>query len=224
MRDHIFAFAEEAVRVLTPPDPVIEIGARPASGQEHLTDLRTLFPGAKYIGCDIQEGPRVDRIEDVHRLSFEDESIGTVLAMDTLEHVRDPIRAVEEMHRVLRPDGVVLISSVMFFPIHAHPWDYWRFTPEGFAQLLAPFASSLVCGHGWADMPESVLGIGCKDPDVDLSRTRFTKTMEMVDAWGSGSRVDLGPIRLSTRQAWSLALGATRDAIRDRMSRSDNRP
>ena len=64
-----------------------------------------------------------------------------MICLETLEHVADPIRAVEEMHRVLRPGGVLAISSLMFFPIHAHPWDYWRFTPEGFERLLEPFES-----------------------------------------------------------------------------------
>ena len=215
----MFDFVAEAVNALPLSDPVIELGARPAEGQESLLDLRTLFPNSRYIGCDIQDGARVDRLEDVHHLTFEDESVGTALALDTLEHVRDPIRAVEEMHRVLQPGGVLLISSVMFFPIHAHPWDYWRFTPEGFAQLLAPFPSSLVMTVGWELMPETVLGVGIKDPEAKITQKMFPETSNRAEEWGRDLRVDLGPIRLSTRQSWSIALSATRNTIRERAGR-----
>ena len=35
--------------------------------------------------------------------------------------------------------GVCVLSSVMFFPVHGYPHDYWRFTPEGMRLLLEPF-------------------------------------------------------------------------------------
>ena len=219
MRPHVAEFVVEATKVLEMPGPVVEIGARPAEGQEDSIELRDLFPGQEYIGCDIQTGPRVDRIEDVHTLSFDDDSVGTVLALDTLEHVRDPIRAVQEVHRVLRPGGVALLSSVMFFPIHAHPWDFWRFTPEGFAQLLAPFPSSLVMTLGWDLMPETVFGVGVKSSDVEITPETFPETARRSAQWGENLRVDLGPIRLSVRQAWSLTLRATAAALKERTQR-----
>lgn len=220
MRPHVGAFVVEATKVLKMSGPVVEIGARPAEGQEDSLDLRGLFPGEEFIGCDIQPGPRVDRIEDVHALTFDSDSVGSFLALDTLEHVRDPIRAVQEMHRVLRPGGVLLLSSVMFFPVHAHPWDFWRFTPEGFAQLLAPFPSSLVMTLGWELMPETVFGVGVKSSDVDLTVETFPETSERSAKWGENLRVDLGPIRLSVRQAWSMTFRATVEALRDRLGRS----
>lgn len=218
MRDLIRAFAEDVAEHLPIAPPVVEIGARAAEGQEHIADLRPLFPGMEYLGCDVQEGPGVDRVEDVHALSFEDESVGAVISLDTLEHVADPLRALEEIHRVLRPGGVVAISSVMFFPIHAHPWDYWRFTPEGFTQLLAPFEARLVVPYGYDLMPETVFGIGVKGP-ADLRLDRLPRTTAMCDAWARGLRVDLGPLRFSARQLWGMAARASLDATRDRLRR-----
>ena len=49
----------------------------------------------------MQPGPGVDRIEDIHTLSFASGEIGTFILVDTLEHVADPIRAMEEVHRSL---------------------------------------------------------------------------------------------------------------------------
>mgnify|MGYP002336355405 CR=1 FL=1 len=210
-------FARDVAGSFPVAEPLGEIGARAAEGQEGIADLRSIFGAATHIGCDIQEGPGVDRIEDVHALSFDDESVGTVICLETLEHVADPLRAVREMHRVLRPGGVLAISSLMFFPIHAHPWDYWRFTPEGFELLLEPFESKLVVAQGWDLMPEGVFGVGVKGP-ASLDPASLPRTANIAEHWHGGKRVDLGPIRLSVRELWKLTLKHSAASARDRAS------
>lgn len=218
MRPAVLDFARDIAERFPMAEPVIEMGARAAEGQEGVADLRSLFGAADYIGCDIQEGLGVDQIEDIHDLSFDDGSVGTVICLETLEHVADPLRAVEEMHRVLRPGGVLAISSLMFFPIHAHPWDYWRFTPEGFELLLRPFESRLVVAQGWDLMPEGVFGVGVKGP-ADLQPSLLPRTSAAAERWGSGKRVDLGPMRMSVAELWRFTLRNTRDAVTAKIRR-----
>lgn len=201
----VLDFVRDLAENFALPEPLVEIGARAADGQERIADVRAILGAGEHIGCDIQPGPNVDRIEDVHRLSFDDASVGTVVAFETLEHVADPIRAMEEIHRVLRPGGVVAISSLMFMPIHAHPWDYWRFTPEAFELLLKDFDSRLVVGVGWHLMPSNVFGVGVKGP-ADLSLDRLPRTKRAHETWATGKAVDFGPIRMSVRELWRETL------------------
>jgi SAM-dependent methyltransferase len=42
---------------------------------------------------------------DIHKLPYEDDYFDIVVHSDTLEHVVDPIRAMSECRRVLRPNG-----------------------------------------------------------------------------------------------------------------------
>jgi SAM-dependent methyltransferase len=219
MRGIVRNFVVDVVEALTIDEPVVEIGSRPAEGQEDQADIRPLFAGRRFIGCDIQPGIGVDQVEDIHGLSFEDSSVGAVFALDTVEHVADPLRGLGEIHRVLKPGGVVVITSHMFMPIHAHPWDYWRFTPEGFGLLLAPFQTRLVMANGWELMPDTVFGVGVKGPFEGLAADLFPRTDEQIRNWGHDLPVDLGPIRLSTRQLWRMALQATIDAGRRRLVR-----
>jgi SAM-dependent methyltransferase len=216
MRPAVLEFARDVAEHLPLALPLVELGSRAADGQEADADLRGIFGVAEHIGCDLQDGPGVDRIEDVHALSFADGSVGTVICLETLEHVADPIRAVEEMHRVLRPGGVLAISSLMFFPIHAHPWDYWRFTPEGFERLLAPFESRFVVAQGWELMPEGVFGIAVKGK-AELGPALLPRTANIARHWGAGKRVDFGPMRMTVRELWGHTLRATRAAAADRL-------
>ncbi len=219
MRSAVLDFARDVAEGFTICSPLVELGARAAEGQEGEADMRPIFKAQRHFGCDIQPGTGVDLIEDIHRLSFADDSIGTVVALETLEHVADPIRAVEEMYRVLKPGGVLAISSLMFFPIHAHPWDYWRFTPEGFELLLRPFESRLVIAQGYALLPEGIFGVGVKGPDDSLTPERLPRTHRRAQTWGEGMAVDFGPLRMSVRQLWRYTLRYSAESARQRISR-----
>ena len=224
MRPAVLEFVRDVVDRLPIRTPVVELGARAATGQEGLAaELRAIVGADEHIGCDIQPGAGVDRIEDVHALTFADDSIGTVFCLDTLEHVRDPLRALVEMHRVLVPGGVVAISSVMFFPIHEHPWDFWRFTPEGFNELLSPFGSRLVLAQGHSLLPETVLGVGVKHPAPPglevLSSDLLPRSRHIASTWAQGRSVDFGPIRLTVRDLWKHTLRESAAAFTRRMRR-----
>ena len=162
MRENIRVCVQAVAETLTIPQPIVEIGALQVEGQLYSADLRPLFVDSDYTGCDMRPGPGVDRIEDVHQLSFATGTVGTVLMLETLEHVKNPIQALAEMFRVLRPGGLAVMSSVMDFPVHEFPADYWRFAPQGFELLLERFSPRRVYIQGLPLFPHSLVGIGIK--------------------------------------------------------------
>jgi len=178
MRVTIKDFAALAAKTLPVKEPVYEFGALQVPGQEGRANLRALFPGKRYVGADMQVGPGVDEILNLHEIALPAASAGTVICLDTFEHVEYPHRAMEEIHRILKPDGLALVSSVMQFPIHDYPHDYWRFTPEAFRSLLKPFADCFVGSVGKENFPHTVIGVGFKGAAPDLSA--FTRDFE---AW-----------------------------------------
>lgn len=101
-----------------------------------------LFPGKRYIKQDMQDfdPPCIDILCDITDMKpVSDESIGVVLNLESLEHIPYPQRAIDEIYRVLRPEGLLILTTVMHFKIHHAPKDYWRFTPEGIELLLGRF-------------------------------------------------------------------------------------
>ena len=162
MRQSVKDYLAKVLNLFPVMEPIYEIGSYCVEGQEEFADLRPFFPGKVYIGCDMRAGLGVDRIEDVHCLRLKSSSIGTVLIFDTLEHVENVHKAMEEIYRVLKPGGAVIMSSVMKFPIHEYPSDYWRFTPKAFELLLKRFSVYEVEYDGDPQFPEGVYGYGIK--------------------------------------------------------------
>jgi len=181
MRQSIKDFVSIAAVTLPIRGPIYEFGALQTPGQEGVADLRPYFPQQEYVGADMCEGPGVDKLLDLHDIDLPSESVGTILCCDTLEHVEYPHRALEQLHRILKPDGIAVISSVMDFPIHNFPYDYWRFTPEAFTSILKPFADSFVGFAGREDFPHTVIGIGFKGtvPQLSEFKRRYEEWKEM---------------------------------------------
>ncbi len=162
MRVLIKDFIELAANTLNLKGPIYEFGSYQVEEQGDFGNLRPYFPKKEFVGCDMREGPGVDKILNLHKIDLPSNSVGTVLIMDTLEHVEYPHKALDEIYRILKPDGIVIMSSVMNFPIHDYPYDYWRFTPEAFRSLLKKFQISYADYAGDKDFPHTVIGIGSK--------------------------------------------------------------
>ncbi len=164
MRPAVRQFVHLAVEVLGLKGPCFEFGSYQTPHSRADADFRKLFPLGQYTGCDLRPGPGVDRLEDLHRLKLPDGIASTVLCLDTLEHVRNPVQAVSELLRVLAPGGTLVLSVPLDFPIHAHPDDYWRLTPSCVMELLSPLTAVLVGWQGWAKFPHTVYALGFKAP------------------------------------------------------------
>jgi SAM-dependent methyltransferase len=130
----------------TKPKRVLEIGSRVADNQDEICNLRPLLPGSKYIGVDMQDGVGVDVVADAAELPYKDHSFDLIICLETLEHAIDPWKIANEIKRVVKIDGAVILSSQQNFPIHMHPSDYFRYTPYGLATLVPPNWKKIVLG------------------------------------------------------------------------------
>ena len=186
MRDHNKAFVKLIAEAFACTGPVYEFGSYQVEGQVEYADLRALFPGETYVGCDMRSGPGVDRVEDVSEISLDDGAAGTVLCIETFEHVFEVRRAFDEVFRVLRPGGLFIITSPLNFKIHGYPDDYWRMTPSCLRRMLAPYEARLTGFQGHHKFPHSVMGFGFKSPaPIDFSG-RVDAFMQAYPKPGSG--------------------------------------
>lgn len=97
----------------------------------------------KYIGLDHPEAAKYykgkekpDILADSTQIPLPDNSCDTVTCFQVLEHLPEPIKALEEMRRVLKKNGRIIISTIQFYPLHDEPYDYYRYTKYGLSHLL----------------------------------------------------------------------------------------
>ena len=125
-------------RLQTPGyDRVLEIGSRARSG----IIRRGKFPGKKYTGIDILEGPNVDVVGDAHSLSnhFAAESFDAIYSRSTFEHLAMPWKVAVELNHILRTGGIAYIATHQALGMHDMPWDFWRFSDTAWDSLFNEF-------------------------------------------------------------------------------------
>jgi SAM-dependent methyltransferase len=79
---------------------------------------------------------RPDVVAPSDQLPFVDQSFDTAASTEVLEHVPDSLRALREMHPVLRPASHLILSTSMFWPRHGVPYDFYRYPCDGLRFLV----------------------------------------------------------------------------------------
>ena len=86
---------------------------------------------------------------DICQMPFKDGEFDAIFCFEVLEHVKDPIKAISEMKRVLKPGGRLFASTPFIAEIHGEEYgDYWRFTRQGLKQIFEKFSSTEVVHFG----------------------------------------------------------------------------
>lgn len=78
--------------------------------------------GDKYITADI-ESPLAKVKMDIHQIPFGENHFDVVLCNHVLEHVKDDIQAMKEIHRVLKPGGWAILQVPFFSPVEQKTFE-----------------------------------------------------------------------------------------------------
>ncbi|GIV33725.1 MAG: hypothetical protein KatS3mg031_1260 [Chitinophagales bacterium] len=84
--------------------------------------------------------PNYPEVDLTHLVNYADNSYDFVVLDQVLEHVHNPVKALHEVHRILRKGGWLICTTPFLIQIHNYPSDYWRFSKEGMKQLLHAFS------------------------------------------------------------------------------------
>lgn len=85
----------------------------------------------------VHRTPYLDAEADLAgRLPFPDASFDTIVLSDVLEHLPEPQLLWNEMARMLRPGGRVLMNVPFLYSLHEVPHDYARYTEFGLRRLV----------------------------------------------------------------------------------------
>jgi SAM-dependent methyltransferase len=110
-------------------------------------------PSFMLVETDVAFGGRTMLICDSHDIPFADATFDGVIVQAVLEHVVDPVRCVEEIHRVLKKGGIVYAEAPFMQQVHGGRYDFTRYTHLGLRRLFRKFDeidSGAICGPGMA--------------------------------------------------------------------------
>lgn len=123
------------------PGVVLDVGAKAAP-------YRAQVPADRYLRLDIDPAKGPDICCDVHELVWQSDYFDTIIAIEILEHLYDPQRAIDRLFDVLKPGGVCILSTRFFFRYHPDPEDHYRFTWDSLRYLFRRFEHVEVHHHG----------------------------------------------------------------------------
>lgn len=92
----------------------------------------------KYETADIvsSDAYKTTYIADAASLPVARNSYDVVVSFQTLEHLPDPDQSLQEWFRILKPVGILLVTTNFYYPQHGEPRDYYRFTQYGLQRSL----------------------------------------------------------------------------------------
>jgi SAM-dependent methyltransferase len=110
------------------------------SGTEGIgVDAMRAIPGATLCEFDVYLADGRMLVADLLDLPFDAGSFDAVVAQGVLEHVIDPQRAAEEIHRVLKPGGLLFSTTPFVLGVHLPVADYTRFSRLALIRLFRRF-------------------------------------------------------------------------------------
>ena len=123
------------VQALPPDGRVLVVGGGARGG-----GTETLYDSAlTVVGTDVYASPNTLVVSDGHALPFADGAFDGVLIQAVLEHVLEPALVVAEIHRVLKPRGLVYAETPFMQQVHEAAYDFTRFTMSGHRWLFRRF-------------------------------------------------------------------------------------
>lgn len=121
-------------------------------GDGTTTGLWAQRVGADYLGVDISSGAvartralglAAELVDDASRLPLESGSFDVAVCSEVLEHLFDPLAALAELRRVLRPDGRLIITVPNI--------AYWRRRADLLVGRWHPGGDTLAVEQPWRD-------------------------------------------------------------------------
>ncbi len=105
------------------------------------------------LDIEARLGDKLDWVANLESMpDVPSERFDAVICHQVLEHVPHPAKALGEIHRVLKPDGRLVVSVPHLSRLHDLPHDYYRYTPAGLRVLLDEAGFDIIESRTWGGL------------------------------------------------------------------------
>lgn len=107
------------------------------AGSGHVKRYAGLFQKiTSYVTLDINPEFHPDIVGSVDAIPVAESSFDGIVCTQVLGDILRPESVIKEFYRILKPQGVILLTEGFMNELHGEPRDFWRFTPYGLSALL----------------------------------------------------------------------------------------
>lgn len=117
---------------------LLDIGCGTMSYRKYVEPLVDQYIGLDYPLTSKMYPAKIqpDILADAKKLPIRKESFDSILMLQVLEHIDDPLTALKEANRVLKKGEYLILSTPFMYPLHDSPNDYFRYTQFALKKLL----------------------------------------------------------------------------------------
>jgi SAM-dependent methyltransferase len=132
-RVHLARANAAFARGVEPGMRVLDAGAGDAPYQH-------MFAHAHYESADFEKVAKsygeTTYVCSLDAIPVEDNRFDRIVFNQVLEHLPEPITVLKELHRVLKPGGLMICSAPLYYEEHEQPYDFYRYTQFGHRHLF----------------------------------------------------------------------------------------
>jgi len=163
-------------------------------------------------GNSLHENPILDIVADLNQpLPIHDE-YDTVILSDVLEHIAEPQGLMNEIGRLLKSGGFLLLNVPFYYPLHEEPFDFHRYTRHALVRMCDLAGLEVVEVHSIGGVPEVMIDLTSKITQAIPGVGRaLTHIFQALGGWSV--TFGLGKL-LSKRTADRFPLGYTLVAVK----------
>ena len=128
---------------------VLDVGCGSSPYRFLLSTERTRYTGLDIVDADKFDFRNSDIVAfDGMHIPFPDASFDVVLCTEELEHVQHYQVLIDEMRRVLKPGGRLIVTVPWSARFHYIPFDFFRYTPSSLQQMFDHYTGVKIISRG----------------------------------------------------------------------------
>lgn len=128
-------YVETMLGQLSGVKTALDVGALDVNGSPRELVAKA---GIEFTGADLESGQGVDVVIDITAAfdeverAFAARRFDLVMSLNTLEHIFEPLKALDNMLSLVADGGYLLIVAPLVWELHDWPYDFYRLTPDFF--------------------------------------------------------------------------------------------
>ena len=159
-RRRLRSFLRMQFGLIQPNAVVLSVGAG-GEVNEELTRY-SLKSGFSVTQLDVDPEREPDIVADICSWTLPN-AFDVIVLSEVLEHLQTPSKAMENLHKSLKPNGRCVITTPFVYPIHDAPRDYFRYTRYGLELLTKSFDETTIAERdSWAEALLILLARTCQ--------------------------------------------------------------